>query len=233
MMSTAIDLNKNSIRKQFSTLAERVSYLLDQEGLHEAEFARKLGIKQQLCNQILRGQTANPRLETLVRLANFFKVTVGQLIGTESLEHSPSSATVPVLDWNHVIDWVKNEKLPEQGKSTAWICSDLHSESRGYAIRSNPILEPYFDRGAVLLIDPSLEYQPGHFVVASLHLTKSVSITVRRLVEELGDVFLNSIVPGIPSIQVGPQIQLLGTVVEVRQSQIQPQLSIKKGKQNL
>jgi transcriptional regulator with XRE-family HTH domain len=230
----------NTINRKHSSLADRVSYLIKKEGIYEAEFARKTGIKQQLCNQILRGQTENPRLETLTKLASFFNVTVGQLIGTESLERSPYGfqvSAVPLLEWNHVTDWVEKAKLPESDNNSGafiWMSSDLPSERRGYAIRSNPILEPYFDRNAILLVDPSLEYQAGHFIVASLKSSTSPgskTITVRRLVEELGDKFLNSIVPGIPSIQVNTQVQLLGTVVEVRQSQIRPQLSIRKGKE--
>jgi 7-cyano-7-deazaguanine reductase len=227
-MSTIKDLKQTPKQPKLSSLSERISYLLQLEGLHEAEFARKVGITQQVCNQILRGQTANPRLETLTKLADFFDITVGQLIGSESFEnHSlkPNASAIPLLDWDNITLWVESEKLPKNGTSTQWISCDLKSNNRVYAIRSNPSFEPYFDRHSVLIIDPSLDYIPGHFVVASVH---SKTITVRRLVEELGDIFLNSIVPGIPSIQLGSHIQLLGTVVEVRQSQIQPHLSIRK-----
>ena len=227
-MSTITNLNEEAKKKRFSSLSERITHLLQREGLHEAEFARKIGITQQVCNQILRGQTANPRIETLTKLASFFDVSVGQLVGSESFEsasHKPNVSAIPLLEWNNVVMWVEHEKLPEDGNSTPWMSCDLKPGKRAYAIRANPSFEPYFDRNSILLIDPSVEYLPGHFVVASIH---SKTITVRRLIEEIGDIFLDSIIPGIPSIQVGPQIQLLGTVVEVRQSQIQPHLSIRK-----
>jgi 7-cyano-7-deazaguanine reductase len=230
MMSTTPKLNERSKPKRFSSLAEKIAYLLQREGLHEAEFARKVGITQQVCNQILRGQTANPRLETLTKLASFFSVSVGQLVGSEPFEDcspKPEVSAIPLLDWNQVALWVEDGVLPENGMSTLWISCDLKPGRRVYAIRSNPSFEPYFDRNAVLLIDPSIEYLPGHFVVANIH---SKTITVRRLVEELGEFFLNSIVSGIPSIQLGPHVQLLGTVVEIRQSQLQPHLSIRKTK---
>lgn len=212
---------------KLSSLSERITYLVEKEGLHEAEFARRIGMPQQVCNQILRGQTANPRLETLKKLASFFDVSVGQLVGSESFEnprHSTSSS-IPLLEWNDVVSWVEAEKLPE---NTQWLSCDLEAGRRIYAIRSNPSLEPYYDRSSVLLIDPLSDYFPGHFVVARVRFQ---SITVRRLVEEAGEFFLNSVVPGIPSLLLdGENVQLLGTVVETRKSQTEPHISIRRNK---
>ena len=212
----------------FSSLSKRMTYLLQREGLHEAELARQVGITQQVCNQILRGQTANPRLETLKKLAAFFSVSVGQLVGSEYFENlSPlsQSQSIPLLEWNDIIAWVEAEKLPENG--THWISCDLEQGSRAYAIRSNPSLEPYYDRNSVLLINPTCDYLPGHFVIAEVH---SKLITVRRLVEETGNIFLDSIVPGIPAIPLDQNVQLLGTIVETRKSQIEPHILIRRTK---
>jgi hypothetical protein len=68
---------------------------------------------------------------------------------------------------------------------------------------------------------------------ASLRTHGFTRITVRRLIEELRNIFLNSIVLGISSIKINSQTQLLGTVVEIRQNQLQAHFSIKKGKSHL
>jgi transcriptional regulator with XRE-family HTH domain len=207
-------------RKSASTLApvsERVAYFLRKTGLTEAEFARQTGVKQQVCNQILRGQTSNPRVETLVRFAQFFEVTLGQLVGTEPMSeypHKAASCAVPLLKWNDVLPWVTQEILPLGNTSqVSWISCDLMPGLRAYAIRSNPSLEPYFDRNSVLVVDPTTEEYAGQFVVVSLD---GKTVTVRRLVEDLGVRFLNSIVPGLPARQLEPKHQILGTVAEIR-----------------
>jgi transcriptional regulator with XRE-family HTH domain len=192
---------------------------LRKSGLSESEFARKTGIKQQVCNQIFRGQTSNPRIETLVKFAQFFQVTVGQLVGTEPLEEiarRSASSLIPLLNWNDIVPWVNEEKLPSESRhSIPWISCDLKPGLGAYAIKSSPNFEPFFDRHSIMIIDPSEEERLGHFVVVSLD---DKTISVRRLVEDLGVRFLNPIAPGIPAVRLERKYRLLGTVIEVRMS---------------
>jgi transcriptional regulator with XRE-family HTH domain len=209
-----------------SKISSIMSRLMAEHGLSESELAKQTGISQQVCNQISRGITANPRADTLVSLSKYFDISVGQLIGTEPLDktrmdkkkninESPyRSGLAPLLDWDAVLSWTKQGKLPRGGpKATSWVSCDLSEKAKPYAVLSNLSLEPFFKKNSVLIFDAAESYEAGDFVIYSLD---GVTVSIRRLFEESGVKYLDSIKKGLPLVKLEPNHQILGKLLEVR-----------------
>ncbi len=66
-------------------LATILSKLMSERGIKSAELARKTGIGQPVIYRLMTGTTDNPQIQTLKPIADFFGVTIDQLLGYASL----------------------------------------------------------------------------------------------------------------------------------------------------
>lgn len=200
----------------FSTLCDRLRFLLKRESLTEAELSRRTGLSQQVCNHLLKGNTANPRVDTLVPIAKLLGISLGQLAGTESLSPvglKKAFSYVPVLSWDQIIPWTNEKSLSSNQSNIVWITCDQEMGESSYSIHSKKSFEPLFDSDALLVIDPSAEYLPGQFVVVKVDHNE---FTIKRLIESSGQLFLRPIAVGSQMIRLESYQLLFGTVVEVR-----------------
>lgn len=217
MMSNILTFEKqHGSLHSFASLSDRLRFLLRAANLTEAELSRKTGLSQQVCNHVLKGNTANPRVDTLIPIAKLLGITLGQLAGTESLSDvllKKESFYVPVLKWDEIVPWVSQNSHFSDKRNVIWICCHQGIGKSSYAIRSKTSFEPLFDSNALLVIDPLAEYLPGQFVVVR---TENQELTIRRLIENTGQLFLKPILVGVPMTKLETTHQLYGTVIEVR-----------------
>jgi transcriptional regulator with XRE-family HTH domain len=80
------------------TTAERIRELMDRRGIATpTELARQCGLPQPTLHRILKGKVASASLETLQVLANFFSVTVSQVLGEVALSNNDDPSLSRVL----------------------------------------------------------------------------------------------------------------------------------------
>lgn len=216
-MSTILTFEKQrDFLHSFDSLSDRLRFLLKQANLTEAELSRRTGLSQQVCNHLLKGNTANPRVDTLIPIAKLLGITLGQLAGTESLGNvllKKESFYVPILKWDQIVPWVKQKSPFSDESNVIWICCHPGIGKSSYAMRSKKSFEPLFDSDALLVIDPSAEYLPGQFVVVR---AENHEWTIRRFIENKGQLYLKPILVGAPMTKLETTHQLFGTVVEAR-----------------
>lgn len=68
-----------------SKLAQILKLLMAEQGLSESELARRTGIGQPVVHRMASGETDNPKVATLSPVANYFALSISQLIGDEAL----------------------------------------------------------------------------------------------------------------------------------------------------
>lgn len=86
----------DNARMYHETTAKILRQLMAARGhISENELARQTGVNQPTINRILKGESREPKLRNLQRLADFFGVTVPQLRGEEPMdsERSEKSAS--------------------------------------------------------------------------------------------------------------------------------------------
>jgi len=141
--------------------------------ISENELARKTGVAQQVINRILSGENKNPKIATLSPIANYFMVSISQLIGDESLEIKSKVNTnylgwheIPILEWDILIKkslhkalLLKNEKL----------LVDINPSNNVFALRMHDSsMEPKFSHGTILIFDPNKNPSNGDFALIKI-----------------------------------------------------------------
>ncbi|HLB42669.1 MAG TPA: helix-turn-helix transcriptional regulator [Gammaproteobacteria bacterium] len=68
-------------------LSTILSHLMSEKGIKSAELARKTGIGQPVVYRLMTGVTENPQVLTLKPIADFFGVSLDQLLGLSPLNN--------------------------------------------------------------------------------------------------------------------------------------------------
>jgi len=72
------------------TLSAILSHLMSEKGIKSAELARKTGIGQPVIYRLMTGTTDNPQVLTLKPIADFFGISIDQLLGFTPLTNQKS-----------------------------------------------------------------------------------------------------------------------------------------------
>lgn len=220
-----LDNNLSMLESNSLPLGSIIRKLMNKHGLKEADLARQVGLPQTTMNRLLIHNKSDPRINTLVPIAQFFGVTLGQLIGLEPIPQSRFHAgdttvdpvipkTIPVINWNAIIPWIfESERFDLKG-CKGWMCTEKNISHKAFALDSMPFMEPRFRQGSKLVIDPESMPLDGSYVVVILQAVP----TIRKVVNDGAEIYLKAFDPNMPMIPQEPQHKLIGTLVEVREN---------------
>ncbi|MGQ3889824.1 helix-turn-helix domain-containing protein [Legionella sp. CNM-1927-20] len=159
-----------------------------------SELARQTHIPQPTLHHLLNGITKRPRKTVLESLANYFNISVGQLIGEvplyesipEEIKKSFKINTVPVISWDMLRDWPNNYK--EAGQLGEVVLTKDMSDYSFALIMKNTTMDPLFPENSILIFDFKKQPKDREFVIVnSFKLNK---ILLNRLFIEKSDYFI-------------------------------------------
>ncbi|HEU5281415.1 MAG TPA: S24 family peptidase [Gammaproteobacteria bacterium] len=216
------------IKKSEATSVTPVSVIIKQlmkeSGIIEAELARQTELPQTTINRLLIGETLDPRANTLIPIAKFFGITIGQLVGQEPLNpnringvYNPTNkaawAVVPLIEWHDVSAWIFQKNSVTPATYTQWIISESDIGEGSFALKTLGFMEPRFRKGSTIIVDPHCDYKDGNFVVISLN---NAEPTVRRVLKDGADVYLKKLYGSDEPVKKLPGDTIIGTIVETR-----------------
>jgi len=123
-----------------------------------SDLAKATALPQPTLYQLYTGVTENPRKKTLTALADYFSVSVNQLIGEEDLPtHLPKKIkeqlelnTAPLLSWPDLHHWPDNLNFDNKEE----IFLEKKSNQPTFAIQMiGSSMEPIFPNGCLLIFD--------------------------------------------------------------------------------
>jgi len=62
--------------------SENLASLMKENSTSQKELAKKLNVRQQTISRYINGER-EPDIDIIIRIANYFEITVGQLVGSE------------------------------------------------------------------------------------------------------------------------------------------------------
>lgn len=134
--------------------------LMSAQKLNVSEVARRAKLPQPTVQRIAAGTCASPHISTLKPLAEFFSVTVDQLKGLEPIPQFDNVGKIPLVEWENAGN-IKIDKNHEQ------IIADVQVSSNAYALKViDSAMEPFFPRGTLLIVDPSVQPKDRSYVIA-------------------------------------------------------------------
>lgn len=183
-----------------SVFARNLKVLILEQQISEAELSRRTGIAQPIINGFTRGKGKNPTLDSLKKIADYFVISVSQLIGEEPLpkkrlkgKKSSSSygkAQIPVISWSEAGGDLKKVDIFEK----EFITLDSTSAKGIFALKmTGSSMEPIFPENTILIFDTNKEPVDGDYCLLQLSDRKAPAF--KQLFEDAGAHFCRSINP--------------------------------------
>ena len=207
-----------------TTISDNLRHLLKMhDDLSISELARQTEIPQPTLHHLLNGTTKKPRATVLEKLADFFSISIPQLVGTvpltttipDSIKRSLKINTLPIIDWQSLDTWPEI-KSPSQHFDEVILNRDVGEDA--FAIFMNiPNMETLFPENSLLLFDPAKKPQDRDFVI--VHVKDKQAILFNRLFIDKSEMFIkqdqadgNAQLIRIKS----DEDKIIGTLIEVR-----------------
>lgn len=198
-------------------LGDVLKKLLRHRKLTVSELSRHTGIVQPVIYRMTTGETDNPKLATLLPIANYFNVNISQLIGEEPLEDEndtmqQKTSKIPLLNWTNA--QLYKEIIPNQPKT---VIATGVSEQAFALVMPNTSMEPMFQRESLLIFDPLIEPQDRSFVLVSLGVTESA--VFRQLIIDVNQRYLKPLNPDFSLFKMrllDAQDKIIAILVESR-----------------
>ena len=159
---------------------------------------KESGVAQSTIGRILRGQNC-PRTRTLTALAKALDTTTSDLlqVGTagDVTGATAEPGRVPLISWAQVGAAVSSGISRSQpAEAESWLPCPKQCGARTYALRVGKSMEPYYETGDIIYVDPDVTARHGNDVVVRL----VYSIQFKRFVVEGQRRYLKSLNPRWP-----------------------------------
>ncbi len=215
----------NSSRQKLSDVLIK---LMDECDVDSAQLEQSTGVPASTINRFRSDENCNPTLASLTPLADFFCITVSQLIGEAPLDKNRIVGTynppykaglpIPVLTWQQAIQWPQIKNKQKSLDLNKWVSIDGSiSDSAVGLIMQGDSMEPRFPDGTLLIFDPKQFVENRDFVLVFFKDQKKLAF--RQLLADGSDKYLKSLnheFKEIKKLQSEANYKILGVVVQTR-----------------
>lgn len=209
-------------------LNEVLTRLMKEANMNASKLSRNTGLAittvKRLCSD-----DCNPTLKSLEPIANYFDISINQLLGAEPLPQDKgqgmnipnvmSWGLVPVITMDESVRWPQNKEEIQQRFNLEYVAVDAEPNETLFAMRlQGNSMEPRFSADTILVLDPQMKPHDGS-VGLILHKGKSTP-QYKEILMDGPDMYIRSINPELPGSKLEPyneeQFQLLGVLRHIR-----------------
>lgn len=211
-MSTTILNNSSHL-----LLAQTLNDLIGRDTkLSPAALSRALGIPANKITRILNGDVTDPKASTLLQIANYFGITIEQLLGIEPItrqgEAEPlqtRTQSLPVFEFSQEIT-----KAPKEWYR--WAENEIDCDYYALALDTD-LYEPIFPKNSLLIINPDVEPDDRSYIILK-KADGSSYCSIKKYVLEGHQVYLYPINPKLPVDIFDKNLYTIaGVILEVHQ----------------
>ena len=204
----------SDLESQSNRLSNILNQLMAAHQLDGVQLSKKIGIPTTTINRLRKGDPDNnPTLLTLLPVANFFSITVSQLIGEEALPDKLPSRNkflrLPILSWEEAIVWPESDSAPRQTILTE---NDYSNKSFALVIEEDNLEK--FLKGTVLLFDPVISPISEDFVLSYKKGNKIPSF--KQIIIDDEQIFLKSLILSSSLTSFTDEYKILGVLIEYK-----------------
>ncbi|MCL5261043.1 MAG: helix-turn-helix domain-containing protein [Gammaproteobacteria bacterium] len=204
-------------------LAENLTLLMKEHDVNSCELSRNTGILQPVIYRLMHGETDNPKIATLLPIANYFSLTLNQLIGDAPLpslsqrclaNNSSQAIKIPIINWEQAVAWPQISNT----ESAAYLPITTAVGKDAFILQmKGTTMEPRFPDGTLLLIDTSIPYKDKDFVIA--HIEQQPEVIFRQLLFDGNNIALKPLNSDFKTIYLEKnkdRYSIKGVLVEAR-----------------
>lgn len=216
-MAMAEMVNKSE-RLQATRLRDNLIHLMKLKDTNMTSIHRQTGVPVTTIQRICKDSGANPTLASLMPLADFFSVTVAQLIGEEPLPSAKEKhltprrwTNVPVINWQQAVYWLDVPSIAQQPR---YVTTEIGIGENSFALEINDDHHNNFQKGALLIVDPSLSVNHRDYVISYKEGSQQASL--KQVLMHEGDIYLKPTNSDFKTTLMDNQHRIIGVVVQVK-----------------
>lgn len=150
-------------------LSKTLNVLLFQNNINAKQLAEKVNLSSANIHRLLTGKAKKPLPSTLEPIANFFSLSVEQLIGLEDLPDCSlynKVFEIPLHSW-HELSATELSQLKHPHEKIA-VSSNKNQKCFATKLQCTHMW-PLFPEGTVLIFDPDKKVNDGNYVLVKTH----------------------------------------------------------------
>ena len=167
-----------------SVIKQVLSFLISESGLSELELSRRMQIPAASINKLKSGRVQDPQSSTLIAIANYFNISVDQLLGNAPLNQYSIKQVdyIPLLDSKNILS--TNIAELTYTNYSRWIPFNLEPGTNInhsiFALKiTNNTMSPYLDENSIVIVDSSMPVSNGNY--ALLYIAEDQNIVLRQI----------------------------------------------------
>lgn len=175
-----------------ASLMSTLQHLLDHVDLSANGLAKILNVPTPTVYRLTTGEVQDPRISTLTMLADYFGITIEQLLGRKNLDahfyaknavkYSRPTSSIPLLTLHETYSYQKYLKEPTQWFRWKSYVDDEKNDNLFSVIIKNNLYEPLFSQDVIIVIDPTIHPENGDYVLINFK-GDNISVFKRYLSE--------------------------------------------------
>ena len=188
--------------KKYLKLSATLKKLLFDKNMKPMDLARELDLPQPTIHRLVTGKSTRPYKSSLEPIAQYFDISVDQLIGEEPLLASwqPDEPTsqelqtwvikpIPIIPWSSLDQLTEARAHAKKQLAITGKISDA-----GFAVMMNDhSMEPLFTKSSFLIFDPMKKPVDRSYVLVKL--TNKDQFIVRQLLTDVDEKYLKPLNP--------------------------------------
>ncbi|HLB42982.1 MAG TPA: S24 family peptidase [Gammaproteobacteria bacterium] len=196
-------------------IAINLRKLLVLANLSEGELSRRTKIKQPIIHRLLSGENKNPKLMTLKPIADYFKLSISQLIG----EHEISTLWRGFTSQDHhgwvevpLINWEEQIRASNKQKPSQFIVTECNVGKEAFAFYiSDQSMEPVIPEKSIVIIEPELIPLNGNYIAIK---QEKGEIMIRNFLLASGIKYISPLNHKYGTIEkLSAKSKILGTII--------------------
>jgi SOS-response transcriptional repressor LexA len=207
-----------------NSLSKILNKLLFEKNIKPAELARLTKIPQPTIHRLVAGTSLRPHLASLKPIADFFSITIEQLIGKKPIpwlqrNNIPNIKILPLLNWNNIEAWNKGSITEQHRGDLEEVYSEVHVGNKAFGLTiKDASMEPVFSIGSIIIIDPEKPIRDRGFILVQLNGRPEP--VLRQLIIDAGDYYIKAISPALESKmhKMADHDKIIGILVQSRRN---------------
>jgi len=198
-----------------NNLSDNLNMLMARARVSSDELARQIKIPATTIKRIRNNDHANPTITTLIPIANYFSVSLNQLVGMESListTNQPLIKTqkVPLFSWEESVHYAEIEYM----ERAQYINVERIVSEKAFALIVEDTDLDFFPKHCIILIDPMVQPLNGDYViVANMKHNKP---SIRKYIVEMDQLYLKPLISGIGVTTFTSEYKILGVILQYK-----------------
>lgn len=199
-----------------------ITKLMNNYNLDESTLAKACKISLASLSRIKNNPDSNPTISTLRPIADYFNISIDQLLGFSPIESKkPLANNIPVITQTDIFNWLDNKTTKQPIKN--WLNYGFEISDKSFAIEYNINTASNINnsvlKNSLLIIDPKRPYKHDNLIF--IYNKKLKELFIRKIaIDDQNQIFISPIEDGFSSYialeSCSENIVSLGIIVETR-----------------